>query len=50
MTKLEAAKKLVVMHAECEARLRNAGRTMPAEYAEAVAIACMALKEEDNND
>ncbi len=47
MTKFEAAAKLVELYAECEARLRNAGRTMSAGYAEAVALACMALKKEE---
>lgn len=48
MTNLEAAKKLVELHAECEARLRHIGKVLPPNYAEAVAMACMALREEAN--
>lgn len=47
MTNVEAATLLVELHAECEARLRNAGRTMDRKYAEAVATAIMALTTND---
>ncbi len=49
MTNIEAATKLVELHAECEARLRHIGKELPPIYAEAVARACMALKEANND-
>lgn len=48
MTNIEAAKLLVELHAECEARLKFNGRALDKKYAEAVAMACMALKEDEN--
>lgn len=50
MTNLEAAKRIVDLYGECEAQLRYRGKEMPPNYAEAVAMACMALKETDKND
>jgi hypothetical protein len=49
MTNIEAAMKLVELHADCEARLRSVGRVLQPAYAEAVARACMALKETNND-
>ena len=43
MTNIEAAAYLVALHAECEAQLRYHSKALGPEYAEAVAMACMAL-------
>lgn len=50
MTNLEAAALLVELLAECETSLRHNGKTLGRSFSEAVAMACMALREEDNND
>lgn len=43
ITNVQAAACLVELHAECEARLRQNGRELAPKYAEAVALAVMAL-------
>jgi hypothetical protein len=43
MTNVQAAACLIELHAECEARLRQSGRELKPKYAEAVALAIMAL-------
>lgn len=45
LTNIQAAACLVELHAECETRLRDNGSELHPKYAEAVAIACMALKD-----
>lgn len=45
MTNIQAAACLVELHAECETRLRYNSKELHPKYAEAVAMACMALKE-----
>jgi hypothetical protein len=49
MTRYEAAAKIVDLYGELVAQLRYRGKTMPPGYTEAVAMACMALKEADKN-
>lgn len=47
MTNIEAATCLVELHSECEVRLRNVSRELTSNYAEAVAMAIMALGVEE---
>jgi hypothetical protein len=45
MTNIQAAACLVELHAECEMHLRSNSKELHPKYAEAVAMACMALKD-----
>jgi hypothetical protein len=45
ITNIQAATYLVELHAECETRLRFNSKELHPKYAEAVAMACMALKD-----